>query len=276
MQSSPEIKISVLCDNQAKMSSMDRIFLAQHGLSIWIEAGIKILFDTGASDVFLHNAALLGIDVASADLIVLSHGHWDHANGLKYLPEMANKKKLLVHPGAFANRCKGSGGYNGMPFDVTTASSLFQLIPSQKPYQITDRITFLGEIPRTNDFEARQTAFFYRDGDERYPDFIQDDSALAITSTSGLIIITGCSHAGICNIVEHAKRVTAQDEVRMVMGGFHLRGDEAQLKGTMDYFKKNRVKNLYPMHCVDYPAQCILHASLDARRICAGDVLIID
>jgi len=266
----------VLCDDQAKMAYLDRIFLAQHGLSMWIEADIKILFDLGSTDVFLHNAALLGIDVASADLIVLSHGHWDHANGLKYLPETGGQKPLSVHPGAFVNRCKATGEYNGMPFDFHTASDLFHLFPSEGPYRITDRFFFLGEIPRTNEFEAQQTTFFYRDGEERYEDFILDDSALAITSEAGLIIISGCSHAGVCNIVEHARRVTGLNDVRMVIGGFHLLGNAAQVQSTVDYFGKNPVEQLYPMHCTDLAAQCALHVSLGAKRLSAGDILTID
>jgi 7,8-dihydropterin-6-yl-methyl-4-(beta-D-ribofuranosyl)aminobenzene 5'-phosphate synthase len=276
MKTSPKIKISVLCDDQAKMTSTEERFLAQHGLSIWIEAGVKILFDVGATDVFLHNADILGIDIASVDFIILSHGHWDHADGLKYMPGMMGKKPLIVHPGAFVKRCKGSGGHNGMPFDVTTASTLFHVIPSTEPYQITNDLFFLGEIPRINGFEALQTAFFYYDGEEKHPDMIHDDSALAITSETGLIIITGCSHAGICNIVEHAKKITGQCEIRMVIGGFHLRGNEAQLQGTLNYFLKNNVQEFYPMHCNDLAALCAFRSAFGAKRLCAGDVLTID
>jgi len=128
------VKISILCEDQAKMGYMDEIFLAQHGFSAFIQAGENILFDTGATDVFISNAALLGIDLNATDLIVLSHGHWDHANGLKSLHMEGMKKKLLAHPDVFIDRHKATGEYNGMPYNQEeTAENLiwsYQKTPS--------------------------------------------------------------------------------------------------------------------------------------------------
>ena len=90
------VKISILREDQAKMGYMDKIFLAQHGFSAFIQSGENVLFDTGSTDVFISNAALLGIDLSVTDLIVLSHGHWDHANGLKALHSKGIKKKFLA------------------------------------------------------------------------------------------------------------------------------------------------------------------------------------
>ena len=270
------LKISILCEDQAKMGYMDKIFLAQHGFSALIETEKIILFDTGSTDVFMYNAALLGIDLNAADLIVLSHGHWDHANGLKALHTRGMKKKILVHPGAFVDRRKATGEYNGMPYNQEEMAERFDLILSKSPYQITDNIYFLGEIPRRNEFEAQKTTFFYVDKGEKHQDFIMDDTALAIKTEKGLVIITGCSHAGICNIVEYARQVADQDKVHMVIGGFHLLGDRVQLQKTIGYFLKNRVKHLYPMHCTDLPSLAKFYETFGIEKLCAGDTIEIN
>jgi len=270
------VKISILCEDQAKMGYMDKIFLGQHGFSAFIEAGEKILFDTGSTDVIIYNAALLGINLNATDLIVLSHGHWDHANGLKALHTKGIKKKLLVHPGAFIDRRKATGEYNGMSYNQEETAEKFDLVLLKEPYQISDNIYFLGEIPRVNEFEAKKTTFFYMNEGGKLQDFIMDDTALAIKTEKGLVIVTGCSHAGICNIVEHAREVTNQDKVYVVMGGFHLLGDQCQLQKTIDYFLKNRVEHLYPMHCTDLPSLSRFYETFGIKKLCAGDTIEIN
>ena len=269
------ITISILCEDQAKMGFLDKKFLGQHGFSVFIEAEKRILFDTGASDVFMHNAALLDIDPDTADWIVLSHGHWDHTDGLRALPTK-EKKNLLAHPGVFVDRRKANGMYNGMACTRQELDRRFNLILSKEPYRICDSIYFLGEIPRSNDFEARQTAFFHMEENQRYEDFLMDDSALAIETKNGLVIVTGCSHAGICNIVEHAKHITGQRHVHAVLGGFHLMGDSTQLRKTIDYFKENTVDHLYPMHCTTLPALAEFHTAFGIEKLSAGDTLSLD
>ena len=270
-------KISILCEDQARMGYKDKTFLAQHGFSVFIEAGRRILFDTGASDVFLHNAALFGIDLHTTDLIVLSHGHWDHADGLKALCETSSSKfRLLAHPGVFADRHKASGEYNGIGPPREEIEDIYDLVLSPVPYRITEEIYFLGEIPRKNDFEAKKTDFYYEQKGETFPDFILDDSALAIITRKGLVIVSGCSHAGICNIVEYARKVTGQDRLHAVLGGFHLLGNPVQLERTIEFFKVNRVAHLYPMHCTDLPAMTRFYQEFGIEKLCAGDTITID
>ena len=269
------IKISILCEDQAKMGYMDKIFLAQHGFSAFIEAEKNILFDTGSTDVFIYNADFLGIDLNDTDMIVLSHGHWDHTNGLKALHAKGIKKKLLIHPGAFIDRRKASGEFNGIIYKQEEMAGKYDLMLSREPYQITDNIYFLGEIPRVNDFEAQKTTFFYMDKGEKLQDFVMDDSALAVKTEKGLVVVSGCSHAGICNIVEYARHVTNQQKLHIVMGGFHLLGDQVQLNKTIDYFLKNRVDYLYPMHCTDLPSLSKFYETFGIKKLCAGDTIEI-
>lgn len=270
-----QLTISILCEDQARMGFRDQIFLAQHGLSIFIEEDRQILFDTGASDIFLQNASLFGIDVESADWIVLSHGHWDHADGLMALESgKSPKARLLVHPGVFVDRRKATGEFNGMALGREETAEKFDLVQSEKPYQLTDHTWFLGEIPRDNDFESQTTAFYFMDQGKKHPDFLLDDTALTIRTPQGLVIVTGCSHAGICNIVEHAKATTRENRVHAVIGGFHLLGNPEQTEKTIAYFEKNRVEYLFPMHCTDLASLAAFHRVFGSKKLCTGDRLV--
>jgi len=256
------MKLSVLTENTASAH-----FRAEFGLSYYIELdGKKILFDTGPTDVFLSNAKKLDIDLNKTDLVVLSHGHWDHGNGLKYL----NDKKLLCHPEAFKKRYhKLDYSYIGLELSYEEIKQKFNLTVSSKPRHITENIWFLGEIPRQNDFESLTTSFI---DDNNEADFVPDDSALAIIEKDGLIVITGCSHAGICNIIEYAKETTGVKNVKTVMGGFHLKANDAQTRKTISYFKEQKVENILPSHCTRLPALAAFYDEFKIRQVQAGMV----
>jgi 7,8-dihydropterin-6-yl-methyl-4-(beta-D-ribofuranosyl)aminobenzene 5'-phosphate synthase len=270
------VKISILMENQARMGFLDKIFLAQHGLSVFVEASKRILFDAGATGMFMHNAEQLGIDLEATDVIILSHGHWDHSDGLKSFRPAGIKKVLVGHPQIFIDRHRATGDYNGVGFTEQEAAESFDLLLTKDPYRLDDHLYFLGEIPRVNDFEAKQTKFFQLDGQEKRPDFIMDDSALAICTDKGLVIVTGCSHAGICNIVEHSKKVCNENRVHAVLGGFHLLDNSEQLEKTITYFLENPVGQLYPMHCTGLPALSRFYEAFGIKKLCAGDVIEIN
>ncbi len=258
------MKLTVLTENIAGGH-----FMAEHGLSYFIEyEKQKILFDTGHSDVFLKNAEKLGINICQEiETIVLSHGHWDHGDGLKYL----EKKTLLSHPAAFIKRYrKNDMSTIGLTLSKNQLEKKFSLITSDKPYKISDNIIFLGEIPRLNDFEAQTTDFINEKGE---PDFVWDDSALAVIQYNELIIITGCSHAGICNITEYAKRVCGINNVKAIIGGFHLKYNNLQTKKTIQYLKTQNVKNIYPSHCTELEALSALYHEFGIQQVKTGMII---
>jgi 7,8-dihydropterin-6-yl-methyl-4-(beta-D-ribofuranosyl)aminobenzene 5'-phosphate synthase len=239
------VKITVLSENTAGAG-----FLAEHGLSYLIEHnGNCLLFDTGASDVFLKNADKLNLDVPSAvDTVVLSHGHWDHGNGLQHL----HGQKLVTHSKSFIKRYrKGNDSEVGLDFTEEYAREKFNLILSSEPLRIYKDVWYLGEIPRENDFEAQTTTFVDEDNN---PDFVPDDSALAFIEENSLVVITGCSHSGICNIINQAQIVTGIQKVKAVMGGFHLKKNNEQTHKTIQFFKRLGVEEAYPSHCVELEA----------------------
>lgn len=256
------MKITILSDNCAS-----RKYSAEWGLSIYIEAGTNILLDFGASDLFLKNAEKMDINIMNADYLVLSHGHWDHGNGLKYLP----KKKLVCHPEAFIKRFR-DGEHIGLPFDLKEGEKRFHLILTKKPFSFDENTVFLGEIPRSNDFEAKETIFNKEDGKK---DFVYDDSGLAIKTEKGLIVISGCAHAGICNMVDYAIKITGIKEVLAVIGGFHLKDNDFVTKNTIEYLKSINVKKVLPTHCTEFPALVEFYKFFGSTQLHVGQVINI-
>jgi 7,8-dihydropterin-6-yl-methyl-4-(beta-D-ribofuranosyl)aminobenzene 5'-phosphate synthase len=252
------MKLTILTDNYA-----GRQFRAEHGLSFYIEDSIKILFDTGHSDVFLYNAKELGISL-QPDYVVLSHGHWDHGNGLRYL----DGGNLVCHPSAFIKRySKANGKYVGID-SIENIKNKFKLIYSEKPYYLTEDIVFLGTIPRITDFESKTTVFKDESGND---DFIEDDSALAIKTKNGIVLISGCAHAGICNTLEYAKAVLKENRISAIIGGFHLKSAGENTLKTIQYLKKNNVKKIYPSHCTSLPALSLFFEHFRIEQVMTGN-----
>jgi len=208
------MKLTVLVDNN---TYIDRYFKGEPGVSYFIEDGeTNILFDTGYSGLFLENASKMGIDIASVDFVAISHGHNDHTWGLGHLisnfTESAVERTaskvptIIAHPEAFCFKQYLSGEEIGSLVSEDALRRYFNVTLSRESVNITENLVFLGEVERTNDFEI-MTPF----GKECCngvvtDDYCLDDTALAYKSSKGLVIITGCSHSGICNIIEHAKK----------------------------------------------------------------------
>jgi len=253
------MKLTILNDNSAGPK-----FLATHGLSFYIEADINVLFDTGPDSTFLENAKRLKLEFRP-DVIVLSHGHWDHGNGLNYAPP----SKLVYHPGCFIKRySKAKDIYVGLNSSETDLQEKFSLIPSRVPLKLSSEILFLGEIPRLNDFEAKHTDFMDSDGKD---DFIPDDSALVVSTDSGLVIMSGCAHAGICNTIEYAIKATGNSKVEAVFGGFHLKSEGEQTKRTIAYIQNHRIKNVFPSHCTSLPALSEFYKAFRLPQVLTGN-----
>lgn len=241
---------------------------AEHGLSYLIEHdGLRLMFDTGQSNLFLLNAAIMGIDVVNIDMIILSHGHFDHGNGLEHLPG----GKLLCHPDCFVKRYRAADhSYIGLKNSRAEIAESFELITSKDPYTISDRIVFLGEIPRLTDFESQKTSFSFEDGT---PDFVMDDSAIVFLMDEGLFVITGCGHAGVVNTLEYARKVTGESRLYGIMGGFHFKKQDRQTKETIRYLEENKVKHVFPSHCTAFPALMEFAGSFRLRLLKTGDIL---
>jgi len=250
------MKITILCENQSGYENA-KVCLSEWGFSAFIEtANLNLLFDTGHTDVYKHNAEQLGVNLENTHFVVLSHHHWDHSGGIQH-HNFKIKKKLILHPEIT----------NKLPLNESEKiKNDFEIITSAKPLEISSGVFYLGEIPRRNDFEK---GMFENDK-------MLDDSAIAIKTKNGVVVITGCSHSGICNICEYAKEIAGQ-KLYAVIGGFHLFEDNQKaVNGTIDYFRAEKPQLLFPMHCVDFPTLSKFHEIFGIKKISTGDKIEIE
>ncbi len=252
------MKITVLAENQmgfgAQKTRVIEACSAEWGLSLFIETGsINLLFDSGHSNIYKDNAKHLGVDLNTTDFVILSHHHWDHAKGLLN-HEFTEKKKLILHPEVINKVSSEDSDLFKRDFDV---------VQSKEPLEFSPDVYFLGQIPRTTTFEKGAL-----NNDE-----MLDDTAIAIKTNEGAVIITGCSHAGVVNISEYARKVTGQ-KIRAVIGGFHLFEDDPDaVEGAIDYFKTKNPTHIFPMHCIDLASLVKFYNALPVTKYGTGDII---
>lgn len=245
--------------------------LAEHGLSMLVtvyEGKEKhaILFDTGYNKIGVpHNLEQLKVDLRDIEAIVLSHGHMDHTGALyAILDKISGTIPILLHPGAFAGpRYFGLADGRKLLFPQTLVKEELikrnvELIENKTPTLLArQRIMVTGEVDRVTPFEkGLPNAVLERDGKiEKDP--IADDQALVINlKGKGLVIIAGCSHAGIINTIFYAQKLTGIEKVHAIVGGFHLSGPyfEQIIEQTINEFKDVSPEVLVPMHCTGWKA----------------------
>lgn len=276
------MKLTVLVDNN---TIIDRYFLAEPGISLYIEQGGKrILLDVGYSDVFIKNAQKMNIDLRTLDYVVLSHGHLDHTWGLDPLVRLYTESNIeglphkrptiLAHPLAFFSKTIDDLKEVGSFISRDKLSKHFAIELSKNPVWLTDRLLFLSEIERKNDFEGKKPIGSIMKPSGEEPDYLYDDTALVYKSPQGLVIITGCSHSGICNIVEQAKKLCKEERVIDIVGGLHLLNpSKEQLRGTLEYMKKLNPKQMHACHCTDLNSKIALSKVVNLKEVGVGLVL---
>ncbi|MDD9301326.1 MAG: MBL fold metallo-hydrolase [Desulfobacter sp.] len=274
------MKLTVLVDNN---TLIDRYFTAEPGLSLLIEEKDKtLLFDTGYSDLFLKNAGKMGKDLSCLDHLVISHSHLDHTWGLfhyiQYLTELAIENRaykrpvLTGHPDMFTSVSMDGIPELGSLVSKKKAECHMELRLIREPVCLFPGLTFLGQIPRKNDFEGKTTIGVKQDTGG--PDHILDDSALVYESDQGLVIIAGCAHSGICNTIAHAQNICNQTRVADVIGGFHLLDPpQSQLDPTLAFFKDLAPAAVHACHCTDLSSKIALSKVAQVREVGVGMTL---
>jgi 7,8-dihydropterin-6-yl-methyl-4-(beta-D-ribofuranosyl)aminobenzene 5'-phosphate synthase len=215
------MKLKVLVDNN---TYIDEYYCGEPAVSYYIEdEGTSLLFDVGYSDLFMRNLEGFGIEIDKIKTIAISHGHDDHTRGLKYYFEKprSNKMDIIAHPDAFKEKVIDNLKICS-PILEEELKEKCNLIFSKEIMKLSENITFLGEIPQIKDFEKRKHIGKQLSNETWSEDYVMDDTALVYKSEKGIYIITGCSHSGICNIVEYAKTVAKDNRVLGIIGGFHL------------------------------------------------------
>jgi 7,8-dihydropterin-6-yl-methyl-4-(beta-D-ribofuranosyl)aminobenzene 5'-phosphate synthase len=278
-----QVEILTLQDNYIEMTAMDgnaiitraaplkageirASVLAEHGFSALVKTmatGLThtLLFDFGFSENgAAQNAATLGADMTDVEAATLSHGHSDHTGGMAKLAAMIGKRNipLVIHPAAFKSpRYLKLGEELKINFPKLTRemvlSAGLSVIETETPYPLLDNtVFFLGEIPRSTDFEKGfPIAHCQKDGKEVW-DAIEDDTSIVMNlKDKGLVILSGCAHAGIVNTVRFALDVTGIDKIHAIMGGFHLSGPffESIIDRTTQELQNLHPTYVIPTHC---------------------------
>lgn len=273
------MKLTVLVDNN---TLINRYFYGEPGVSYFIESeGKKILFDVGYSDVFVLNAQKLNINLLDLDFLVLSHGHLDHTWGMDSLLRMyterdISKQKIqtptvVIHPRTFYSRPRSYIGGSSSHISEMRLSEYFHIQKSKIPIRLTEKLVILGEIPRKNNFECQKPYKKILVEDEEVDDYVLDETDLAYKAEDGIIVITACSHSGVCNIIEYAKEICGDERVIDVIGGFHLLNpSKEQLRETLKYMKELKPKQLHACHCTDLQSKISLSKVANLKEVGVG------
>lgn len=239
--------------------------LAEHGFSALastFNSGVQksVVFDFGLSeDVAARNADAVNADFSKVQATALSHGHMDHFGGIKAISEKIGQKglDLVLHPEAF-QECRFVEPFPGVKITLPVLTrelvedAGFNLVETVDPKPLLDGdVLFLGQVPRTTDFEKGSPMFCVKDGKDVH-DILEDDTALVFNvKGKGLVVLSGCAHSGIVNTVRYAQKATGVEKVHAVMGGFHLSGPagEPLIEPTVKAIKEIAPEYVIPTHC---------------------------
>ncbi len=257
--------------------------LSQHGVSFLLEAGLKnsshgyrtFLFDTGQSaQPVLNNMKVLRKDPQNIDLIFLSHCHYDHTGGLIDIIKASDRFSIpvvghpLIHRPNFTVkpffRPVGMGPKNSRE---AIAKAGGEMILTNEPLALMPGVVTTGEIKKRVSFEASPTlSLLTLQEGKKIPDHMADDISLVFIMQEGLVIVTGCSHAGIISIVEEAVRLTKVKKVAAVIGGFHLiDADDERINKTVEALTAMNVDKIYSGHCTGLKAEAKMSMELGVR-----------
>jgi 7,8-dihydropterin-6-yl-methyl-4-(beta-D-ribofuranosyl)aminobenzene 5'-phosphate synthase len=273
-QMARSLKITVLVTNVAGDPHLGD---GEWGYSALVEVdGHKILYDTGASsDMVLRNAKALHIDLSDVEDVVLSHNHWDHVGGLMSLRREFSKTNpqamSRVHVGAriFEPRLNEAGeDQNGLRLikaEYLSTGGVF--IIHDKPSEIYPGVWLTGPVPRPNMEKNWFPGLSLVTAQGRVEDNVPEDSALVFDTTEGIVILTGCGHAGIINIAEYARSIAGNKPLLAVIGGLHLyNATDQTLVWTGAKLKSYRIENLLAGHCTGIEATYRLRESTGLNR----------
>jgi len=262
-------KITILCNDKAKEN-----FYSEHGFSTLIEReNLSFIFDTGATDIFLKNLKVLGKDINNIENIIISHGHYDHFGGLRYLDVKNKKFNVWIGDEIFIPKYSKKV-FAGVKKEELKNRFDFKIV-KEEVFEVFPKFFILGKVPMENDFEKIDKNFEINE----YRNFKQDifkEELNLIIDVGELIFITGCAHRGIVNIINFAIE-KLKKKIEVVLGGFHLyNSSKKKLELITNYLNDIGVKRLIPCHCTGDRAIKLFKQKFNSEFIecLAGDSFI--
>ncbi|AEE14342.1 beta-lactamase domain protein [Thermodesulfobium narugense DSM 14796] len=269
------MKITIVMDNCVHAPT-PYSFKAEHGMSILINISNKlILFDTGQSGSIIHNLSLLGVNPKDLDMIVLSHGHYDHTGGLLSILGNARKKiPVFLHKDAFLNRYSLAGEkkfHIGIPYSKKYLESLgANFVFVEEILEIVPGLFLSGTIERKTDYEKGDSNLVIEKDGKSVKDPILDDMALYAIKDNGLIALTGCAHAGIINIIRYGFKLLKTNKLYAIVGGTHLGpADPVQRENTISDLLDAKPTIVAANHCTGFSMMAKLKDSFGDSFIAA-------
>lgn len=248
-------------------------FIGEYGFSALVTVDDKkFLFDTGSGEALIINASRRNIDLAQVNELVISHGHFDHTGAVLAFLDTAAKKRIYGHSKMFIPRYLVMGDYKqgiGIPFKVQELESRnAEIIYTDEFTEIYPNVFLTGEVPRTTDYEDVGGSFWVESENTMVPDLIADDMAMVITHPEGLIIISGCAHAGIINTIEYAIQKTGESKILAFIGGTHLMtASEERMTRTIAALQEYDIQKIVACHCTGFNAMVTLRNKLGERVV---------
>jgi 7,8-dihydropterin-6-yl-methyl-4-(beta-D-ribofuranosyl)aminobenzene 5'-phosphate synthase len=274
-------RITILCENLVGRL----VGSGEHGFSAFIEmdAG-NYLFDTGSGRSIVPNSLALNKDLKSIRKIFLSHGHYDHTGGLSEVLKLKGKVDVHAHPHVFLDRfavLKEEGReikrFIGIHYKRSYLESLGAHFVFNKDFTEVEKGLFLtGEVPRQTNFEKPDPRLFTEMDGAMTHDLFLDDQSLILDTDKGIVLILGCAHSGMINIIEHVVNKMRKEKFHAILGGTHLDFlTPEQLEESIKSLKEMKIGNIGVSHCTGMRAAFRLQQEFGDRFFygCVGSVL---
>ncbi len=269
-----DVRVTVLAENSVVVPFN---VIGEHGFSAFVETpDFNFLFDTGQGKALVNNALALKKDLSSIKFLYLSHGHYDHTGGMENLLKIKSPLTVYTHKDAFLKRYWSKNNvkiYVGIPFSKAYLESLGANFVYEKEFrEIEKGIYSSGEVERKTRFEKIDEEMkVENENGELVQDQIWDDFSLAIDTSKGLVVILGCAHSGIVNILNHFINKTGKKEIYAVIGGTHLGfATDEQINATLEVIDKYNIQKLGASHCTGLEVGAKLYNKLKDRFFFAG------
>ncbi len=293
------MKITTLIEN----TKQDDNLVNEHGLSLFIETDDKkILLDTGASDNFIHNAEKLGVNIKDIDYIIISHGHYDHASGIKGILGINKKASVYMHVNATGEHygnigAKLTGIMSSLAYPLVKKSPLFSKyigidISVVSRYEkrikfitdfrkIDDNIFAITDIPKKYPIPEGNKFLLVKKGRMLFFDDFSHEIVLVVKENNGLVVFSGCCHNGILNIIDAVRKNFISEPIKAVIGGFHLemRSGKNDIAGTKEDIElvarglaEKNIAEIHTGHCTGEKAFEILRSTIgdNVHRLYTG------